>query len=168
MTEKHTILGGKVHVYKREESPIWQCSTYLKGKNRRVSTKEASLAKAKDFAEDWFLEMRGKSSRGEISGEKTFRQAADKFTHEYEVMTDGERNAKYVQDHQARLRNHLIPYFGKMGLSEITAGAVQNYRIFRLKGDENYKPPSRSTMHVNPSQKGGQQTGAKGGQFFCS
>lgn len=147
MAEKHTILGGKVHVYKRPESPIWQCSTYLVGKNRRTSTKESSLAKAKDFAEDWYLEMRGKSGRGEISGEKTFKQASDKFTHEYEVMTDGERNAKYVQDHQARLRNHLIPYFGKMGVSEITAGAVQNYRIFRLRGDENYKPPSRSTMH---------------------
>ena len=49
MTEKHTILGGKVHVYKRENSPVWQCSSYLAGKNRRMSTKEKSLSKAKDF-----------------------------------------------------------------------------------------------------------------------
>ena len=147
MTEKHTILGGKVHVYKRPESPIWQCSCYLVGKNRRVSTKEESLNKAKDFAEDWYLELRGKNSRGEISGEKTFRQASEKFTLEYEVMTEGERNAKYVQDHQSRLRNHLIPYFGKMGLSEVTAGAVQDYRVFRLNGNGDFKPPSRSTMH---------------------
>ena len=47
---KHTILGGKVHVYKREHSGYWQCSTYLAGKNRRESTKEDSLARAKDFA----------------------------------------------------------------------------------------------------------------------
>jgi len=60
MPEKHTILGGKVHVYRRENSSNWQCSTYLAGKNRRTSTKETGLAKAKDFAEDWYLELRGK------------------------------------------------------------------------------------------------------------
>ena len=59
MSENHTVMGGKVHVYKRENTPFWQCSTYLAGKNRRVSTKEESLAKAKDFAEDWYLELRG-------------------------------------------------------------------------------------------------------------
>ncbi len=149
MSEKHTILGGKVHVYQRPGSPLWQCSSYLGGKNRRVSTKEESLAKAKDFAEDWYLGLRGKLGRGELSAEKTFKQASERFTLEYEVMTEGERNAKYVQDHQSRLRNHLIPYFGKMGLSEVTPGAVQEYRLFRLKGSgqDDYKTPSRSTMH---------------------
>jgi hypothetical protein len=49
MPEKHTILGGKVHVYRRDNSSRWQCATYLAGKNRRVSTKEDSLAKAKDL-----------------------------------------------------------------------------------------------------------------------
>lgn len=56
---KHTILGGKVHLYQRPNSSYWQCSTYLKGKNRRTSTKEDSLSKAKDFAEDWYLQLRG-------------------------------------------------------------------------------------------------------------
>ena len=146
MSEKHTILGGKVHVYKRPGSPVWQCSTYLAGKNRRVSTKEDSLARAKEVAEDWYLELRGKSNRGEIKNEKTFKDAAERFTIEYEIMTDGERNAKYVQDHQSRLRNHLVPFFGNMGLSEITAGVVQEYRLHRMKGEDGYKPPARSTL----------------------
>lgn len=146
MSEKHTILGGKVHVYKRPGSPVWQCSTYLAGKNRRVSTKEESLSKAKEVAEDWYLELRGKNNRGEVKNEKTFKDAAKRFTVEYEVMTDGERNAKYVEDHQSRLRNHLIPYFGNMGLSEITAGVVQDYRLRRMKGEDGFKPPARSTL----------------------
>jgi len=146
MTEKHTILGGKVHVYKRPESPIWQCSAYLVGKNRRVSTKESSLARAKDFAEDWYLELRGKNTKGELKNEKTFKEAAERFVIEYTVMTDGERNEKYTQDHSARLRNHLLPYFGKLGLSEITAGTVQDYRMMRMKGGDGFKPPARSTM----------------------
>ena len=52
MGEKHSILGGKVHVYKRPGSPVWQCSSYMAGKNRRLSTKEESLSKAKEVAED--------------------------------------------------------------------------------------------------------------------
>jgi len=55
VSEKHSILGDKVHVYLRTCSPVWQCSSYIDGKNRRVSTKEKSLSKAKAFAEDWFL-----------------------------------------------------------------------------------------------------------------
>ena len=146
MPEKHTILGGKVHIYKRPGSPLWQCSAYLAGKNRRVGTKEERLSKAKDFAEDWYLELRGKAGRGEVKNEKTFKDAAKRFTEEYEIMTEGERNAKYVQDHQSRLRNHLIPFFGKLGLSEITPGKVQDYRIHRMKGEDGFKAPSRSTM----------------------
>jgi hypothetical protein len=147
MAEKHTILGGKVHVYKRENSSVWQCSTILEGRNRRKSTKESSLAKAKDFAEDWYLELRAKKSRGELLSERTFAQAAERFVKEYEVITDGDRNEVYVRGHKARLRNHLIPYFGNMGLSQVTAGAVQDYRIFRLNDDPKYKAPARSTMH---------------------
>jgi integrase len=147
MAEKHTILGGKVHVYKRPNSSVWQCSTYMHGKNRRVSTKEESLAKAKEFAEDWYLDLRGKKSRGELVSEKTFKQAAERFEKEYEVATAGERNEVYVRGHKARLKNHLIPYFGDLGLSQITPGKVQDYRIFRLKEDPDFKPPSRSTMH---------------------
>lgn len=51
--DKHTILGGKVNVYKRENSQHWQCSTFMAGKNRRRSTKEDSLSRAKEVAEDW-------------------------------------------------------------------------------------------------------------------
>jgi integrase len=149
MPEKHTILGGKVHVYRRDNSSLWQCSTYLAGKNRRVSTKEDGLAKAKDFAEDWYLGLRGKARNGEITSEKTFREAAVQFEREYQIITEGQRNAEYVQGHSTRLRIHLVPFFGDMGLSEITPGQVQEYRIHRHEEavKEHGKPPARSTMH---------------------
>jgi integrase len=149
MPEKHTILGGKVHVYRRDNSSRWQCATYLAGKNRRVSTKEDSLGKAKDFAEDWYLELRGKARNGEINDEKTFREAAVQFEREYQIITEGQRNAEYVEGHSTRLRLHLVPFFGDMGLSEITPGQIQEYRIHRHEEavKEYGKPPARSTMH---------------------
>ena len=152
---KHTIMGGKVHVYRRENSDKWQCSTYLDGKNRRVSTKETSLQKAKDFAEDWYLGLRGKQTRGELLNERTFKDAAKQFEREYETITDGQRSPKWVDGHKARIRLHLNPFFGKLGLSQVTAGKVQEYRIHRMTPPEDtadgngtpWKPPARSTMH---------------------
>jgi Integrase core domain len=65
MPEQHTILGGKVHVYKRPNSSLWQCSSYFAGKNRRTGTKEKSLSKAKEIAEDWYYNtVRPHSSLG--------------------------------------------------------------------------------------------------------
>ena len=111
----HQILGGKVHVYKRPSSSLWQCSTYLAGRNRRVSTKQESLQLAKEFAEDWYLTLRDKNRQGELLSEKTFKQAADQFEREYEIITDGQRSPRWVEGHKARLRLHLIPFFGSMG-----------------------------------------------------
>lgn len=149
-TAKHTLMGGKLHLYKRENSYYWQCSTFLGNKNHRVSTKETSLARAKDFAEDWYLELLGKHKRGEIKNEKTFKQAAEQFLREFEIITKGERNAGYVKDHHRRINLHLIPFFGEMGLSQITAGQIQEYRIHRYnQGTEGKKkkPPARNTIH---------------------
>ncbi len=152
MAEKHSILGGKVHVYKRTGSPVWQSSVYLGGKNHRVSTKEESLARAKDFAEDWLFSLRDKHRHGELLNEKTFRHAADRFKREYEVLTEGERNKIWVKDHYRRIDMHLMPFFGKLSLSTITSRTVQEYKINRLKPEDKTKHiPSRSTLrHVAP------------------
>ncbi|WP_423793547.1 tyrosine-type recombinase/integrase [Hyphococcus luteus] len=153
-------MGGKVYVYRRGDSRYWQCSTFLDGRNWRTSTKEDSLSRAKDFAEDWYLGLRGKKVMGQLKHEKTFKQAAAKFLEEYEVITLGERSPVYIDNTKRRLRNYLIPYFGDKGLSEITAGMVQEYRVFRQKNSvprynrkdddgnpKNYGPPARSTLH---------------------
>lgn len=157
--EKHQILGGRVYVYRRERSRYWQCSTCLNGTNYRKSTGEDSLALAKEFAEDWFFELRGKARTGELKTEKTFRDAAEKFKREYEVITLGDRNPVYVANIMGRLDNYLIPFFGDKGLSEVTGGVVQEYRIWRqgytapqfrggsLRVQEEPKRPSASTLH---------------------
>lgn len=145
----HQILGGKVNVYKRENSRFWQCASFLNGRNHRVSTKEESLAKAKEFAEDWYLELRGKLRRGELTDEMTFDKAADIFEREYEVITHGQRNPDYVEGHKRRLRLYLRPFFGPKGVSTITGGTAQEYRLWRHETymAERSKPPARNTIH---------------------
>ena len=60
----HELMGGRLHVYKRDNSRFWQCSMFVGGRNHRTSTKEESLSHAKDFAEDWYLELKGKQRWG--------------------------------------------------------------------------------------------------------
>ena len=152
MAAHHLLMGGKLHVYKRENSPLWQCSTYLAGRNYRTSTKQESIGQAKDIAEDWYLDLKGKSRAGELRNGKTFKFAADQFRKEYEAITAGERNPKYVADHWMRLRLHLVPFFGHKIVSEITPGLVQEYRVHRATSRKHPKTgkalrPSRTTLH---------------------
>ena len=80
------------------------------------------------MARDWYLGLQGKAAAGMLKSEPTFATAAKKFMAEYETVTKGRRSEKWTGGHEARLRLHLLPFFGKMGLSEITPGAVQDYR----------------------------------------
>jgi len=152
MTEQHELMGGKLHVYRRNRSSNWQCSTYLDGKNWRVTTGQDSLALAKEFAEDWYISLKGKSHAGELKSGRRFKQAVDQFLLEYETITAGERSPLYVQGMRERIKVHLLPYFGNKHLSEITPGLVQEYRVHRATSRRDKKTgeplrPARSTLH---------------------
>jgi integrase len=160
----HEILGGKVQLFQRPNSARWHCRASINGSQLRHSTKQTSLAQAKDVAEDWYLTLKGKAARGEALGGKTFKFAASRFMVEFTVLTQGQRSPLYVRRHQERLDLYLLPFFGSRALTEITSGMVQDYRIDRMtkgsftkpkagesldpaKRARNGKPPSRSTLH---------------------
>ena len=166
---RHEILGGLVKIYRREGTRHWHCSASLKGQRHRTTTKEEGLPEAQQFAEDWYLELRGKSRAGLLKkSEKTFAEAAEQFLKEYETITEGQRSPVWVEGHRARLRLHLLPFFGPLGVSEVTPGKVQEYRVHRMtpppavagesperliaNGEKRaysrpWKAPSRSTLH---------------------
>jgi integrase len=132
-TARHSLLDNQVQLYRRPGSPHWHCSCSVGGKQRRSTTKEESLARAKDVARDWYLSLLGKYRAGGLRDGKTFREAAERFMDEYETLNRDQRSAIYIKDHRFRIKNHLNPFFGDMVLPEITAGKVQDYRIGRLK-----------------------------------
>ena len=143
--ETHALVGGKLQVYRRGRSRFWQCSASIGGKQRRTSTKAESLALAKQIAEDWYLDLLGKDRVGLLIAERTFRQAADQFLKEYQIITEGQRSPKWVASHGIRLRIHLLPFFGELGLSKVTPGRVQEYRVHRMTSHPEPNPASEST-----------------------
>ena len=146
----HEILDGKVQLYRRGASRFWQCAASAGGKQHRTSTKEENISLAKQIAEDWYLELRGKDRAGLLKTEKTFRQAAELFMKEYEVITEGQRSPRWVEGHAIRIRLHLNPFFGDLGVSEVTAGKVQEYRVHRMTSRLEPNPESKSNRLLNP------------------
>lgn len=154
--ERHRILGDQVTLYQRSDGGAWHCSTFLKGKEWRKSTRQKSLGRAKDEATDWFNELQAKNHLGELNTGKNFSQVAKMFEEEYEATTRGHRSPKWVQGHKDRLRLHLLPFFGDMHVGDITSGTAQQYRAHRLTEPKDYneeeagkpwKPPARKTIH---------------------
>lgn len=144
----HTILGGKVQLFRRPNSTRWQCRASIEGKQFQHSTKQSSLAAAKDVAEDWYLTVKGKLVRGEVVGGKPFAEVAKIFMDEFEVLTLGQRSPQYVSNNRGRINKHLIPFFGKKSIKEISAGLIQEYRISRMRAvGPTGKPPARPTLH---------------------
>src|SRR3569833_545267 len=151
-TTRHELMDGRVQLYQRPNSPFWQCSASVAGKQQRTSTKEESLARAKDVARDWYLGLMGKYRSGELKEGVTFRKAAEQFVREYEVITQGERNPEYVASHAMRLRVHLLPFFGNKVVADVTPGLVQEYRVHRMTSRLDPKTglpkrPARATLH---------------------
>lgn len=148
-TTRHSLLDNKIQLYMRPLSPHWHCSCTVAGKQLRKTTKEESLARAKDVARDWYLGLLGKYRSGEIKQGRLFRLAAERFLHEYETLMDGQRNPQYIKDHARRTKVYLLPFFGDKVLPEITPAVVQEYRIHRrnLAMEKWGKPPARQTIH---------------------
>lgn len=153
--KNHIILGGKVHLYRRGTRGRYHCSATIEGKQYRSATNKDDLRQAEEVAEDWYLKLRGMVRSGDLEKvtarkkEKTFQVAAEKFLEEFPVLTEGQRNAIYVKGHERRARKYLIPFFGKKGLSEITGGLVNEYRMHRIADAKERwgKPPARTTTH---------------------
>jgi integrase len=153
--KSHIILGGKVHLYRRGKRGRYHCSATIEGKQYRSSTEKDDLRQAEEVAEEWYLKLRGLVRSGDLEKvtarkkEKTFQAAAEKFLEEFPVLTEGQRNPIYIAGHERRARKYLIPFFGKKGLSEITGGLVNEYRMHRIADAKERwgKPPARTTMH---------------------
>lgn len=147
MEEKHALMDGRLHLYKRPNSTKWQCSTYLAGKNRRESTGQEILAHAKEFAEDWYLNLRGMARAGVLKSGKSFAFAAEAFMTEFRAMTLGQRSDKYLAMQEMRIRVHLMPFFDGCVLADVTSSKIQEYRLHRAINAHTGQPTARSTLH---------------------
>ena len=177
--ESHLLMDGALHVYRREGSRFWQCATYLGSRNHRQTTKEVSLAAAKDFARDWYMERcvedrqrrRGgvsllngpvaqpvvadpgppaESRRQRSSRGPSFEDAATAFTNEFEVITLGERNAGYVKSKSDIVRVHLYHSLAKRRLKTSRPARSRSIGFIARHRGSTRRPASRRNPPARP------------------
>jgi integrase len=160
----HTMFDGRLQIYRRAEHGPWQAAARVGSQRFRQTTGEMALDRAKDVAEEWYLDLRGKLRTGRLEPlapkEKTFAEAAQAYLREVRVLAASVRSPSYVKNLEMRMKAHVLPFFKDKALSAINKGLVQRYRVQRaeetiarttVKGkdgapDTPGKPPARSTM----------------------
>jgi len=160
----HTMFDGRLQIYRRAPHGPWQAAARVGGQRFRQTTGEDALDRAKDVAEEWYLDLRGKLRSGGLEPlapkQKTFSEAAQSYLREVRVLAASVRSATYVKNLEMRMNAHVLPFFKDRPLPAINKGLVQSYRVKRaeetiakttVKGkdgapDKLGKPPARSTM----------------------
>ncbi len=130
----HTMFDGRLQVYRRADGKIWQCAARVGGERFRESTHETELARAKDVAEDWYLDLRGRLRNGQIiKREKNFGEAAEDYMRAARVLAATVRSPAYVKNMELRMNAAVLPFFAKTPLSEVNRGLVMSYRVKRAE-----------------------------------
>jgi integrase len=130
----HTMFDGRLQVYRRADGKTWQCAARVGGERFRESTRETELARAKDVAEEWYLDLRGRLRNGEIiRREKTFGEAAQHYMGHARVLAASTRSPAYVKNLELRMNASLLPFFEKVPLSKVNRGLVMEYRVKRME-----------------------------------
>lgn len=131
----HVMFDGRLQVYRRGDGKTWQCSARVGGERFRSTTKEEELSRAKDVAEEWYLDLRGKLRGGALPAkrERTFADAAEHYMREARVLAASVRSPRYIENMEIRMNANILPFFGKVPLSEINRGLVQSYRVKRAE-----------------------------------
>ena len=131
--ESHVLMDGALHVYRRVGSRFWQCSTYLGSRNHRQTTKEESLAAAKDFARDWYMERCVEDRQRRRGGVPLINGSALPAVAEPSPAVDGRRRPKptgpsFEDAATDRVSHHLLCDGGAVddgGAHENTAYAMR-------------------------------------------
>jgi len=117
------------------------------GRNWRESTKADSLAHAKDFAEDWYLELIGKSRRRSTQTGKTFKLAAERFRTNTKPSLQVNAIRNNVAGHWLRLDVHLLPFLGEKVVFRNNTGLVQNIEFIAPRPASNKKTAQPIAKH---------------------
>lgn len=128
-------MDGAVQVYRRQENGIWYARFSVKGRQLKKSLKTEDLTKAKKEARQKYLEAMGRAQAGRPITDVPFSQVSASFMDYYEELV--ERGEKLPEDLkynvEGKIRRFFDPYFGKMGIAEITTRDIDKFQDWRRR-----------------------------------
>lgn len=145
MSEKnpttHILSEGKLRVYQRERSAIWQCAFNVDGRWQRCSTGERELKKAKARAHDILVEANVRKEMNIAPITRKFKDIAKSVVNKLKEQQDLK---PIYKDYITAIEKYFIPTLGKYNVNSITPQALEELDKARIK--KMRKEPTRSTL----------------------
>lgn len=141
----HHMRDGEVVLYLRPTSRVWQVRYKLFDRKWRcVSTKQRQLEWAKRVAGEIYDRARFREEEGLPQKYVRFDSLANECIRILKIEIERGIRANTNMDYIRAMNNYLIPFFGKMFLTNITAQKVAEYESWR--NQKMGKVPISSTL----------------------
>ena len=144
------LLDGKVTVFKRPSSTLWQCKFKLSnGVWHTTTTGTDDLAQARIQAVAIYETTKIKLDAGLAISSKTFKQLAlEELANMTRALNASVGKTTYIDYNQA-INKYLIPFFGKYEIDKITFDVIADFEAWRTA--EMGKVPKASTKQNHAS-----------------
>lgn len=140
------LRDGEVVLFKRGNSPLWQCRYKLEdGKWLRVSTKRASIEAAVSVATDLYDQARYRQRLGLAHRAQSFAQIANTTLHELRTQMDAGVGKSVYKSYITCIEKYFLPYFSDKHLEEITHTDIVEFEAWRNR--QMGKTPKASTLN---------------------
>lgn len=127
---KVSLRDGRIVLYTRSGGPIYHCRLSIEGLKGYVarSTKERSLERAKDYAENLYEDLRYRVRHGEETSTKSFKGVWDRWI---KLHQDGlsQHRKRFITGTSIR---YFIPFLGSKSLSEFNDKLITDYWRWRV------------------------------------
>lgn len=128
---------GRIVMYKRKDHnkrPNWTVRLKIPQTKGYVikSTKTNDFNEGKRFSEDLYYELEGKVRRGEVLKSPPFASVVSEFMDDSNFIFK-DRSEQYKEGNVGICQNHLIPYYKKTPLDEITEDMMTNFISYQFR-----------------------------------
>lgn len=147
---QHRILDGKLTLFKRPESSLWQFRFKLpSGQWHVLSTGLDDLTLAKPQAVTMYEAIIVRAEAGINPKTKTFKQVAELELANMAKALQQKTGKRTYRDYAFAINKYLIPFFGKTDINAITTEMIYDFEQWRIA--EMGKVPMASTKRNHAS-----------------
>jgi integrase len=125
------LRDGEVIIFRRADSPYWQCRFKRHDKWERFSTKCASIERAVQVACEAYDEARFRQRLGLARKAPTFTEIAQATLYELRRDLDAGIGKSVYASYITCIEKYFIPYFQDKRLEEITYTDIHEFEIWR-------------------------------------
>jgi integrase len=140
------LRDGEVALFKRGDSPLWQCRYKLiDGSWLRVSTKKASIEAAVAVATNLYDEARYRQKLGLAHKAHAFAHIANTTLDELRKQIDAGIGKSVYKSYITCIEKYFLPYFADKRIEEITHTDIVEFEAWRNR--QMGKTPKASTLN---------------------